>query len=69
MTSGRRDRGRCSAFLSCPAPTVRLLFYRAHIDAEAKRQGKDQQKLLGHTDMATTRIYLRDREVEAVEGP
>jgi site-specific recombinase XerC len=45
------------------------LFYRAHIDAEAKRQGKDQQKLLGHTDMATTRIYLRDREVEAVEGP
>lgn len=42
---------------------------RAFSATEAKRQGLDPQKLLGHTDMATTRIYLRGREVEVVEGP
>ncbi len=42
---------------------------RAFSATEAKRQGLDPQKLLGHTDAATTRIYLRGREVEVVEGP
>jgi hypothetical protein len=36
---------------------------------EAKRQGLDPQKLLGHDEARTTKIYLRDRMVEVVEGP
>ena len=36
---------------------------------EAKRQGHDPQKLLGHEDARTTKIYLRGRETEAVQGP
>jgi integrase len=42
---------------------------RAFSATEAKRQGLDPQKLLGHTDAATTRIYLRGREIEVVTGP
>lgn len=42
---------------------------RAFSATEAKRQGLDPQKLLGHTDHRTTTIYLRDREIEVVQGP
>jgi integrase len=42
---------------------------RAFSATEAKRQGLDAQKLLGHTDASTTRIYLRGREIEVVQGP
>ena len=42
---------------------------RAFSATEAKRQGKDAQKLLNHTDASTTRIYLRGREIEVVDGP
>lgn len=42
---------------------------RAFSATEAKRQGLDPQKLLGHDEAATTKIYLRDREIEVVQGP
>jgi integrase len=42
---------------------------RAFSATEAKRQGLDPQALLGHDDARTTKIYLRDRMVEVVQGP
>lgn len=42
---------------------------RAFSATEAGRQGLDPQKLLGHTDPRTTKIYLRDREIDVVHGP
>lgn len=42
---------------------------RAVSGTAAKRQGKNPQALLGHTDAGTTSIYLRDRETPIVEGP
>lgn len=42
---------------------------RAFSATEAKRQGLDPQKLLGHDSERNTRIYLRGREVEVVQGP
>lgn len=42
---------------------------RAFSATEAKRQGLDPQQLLGHDDARTTKIYLRDRTVEVVQGP
>ena len=42
---------------------------RAMAATDADAQGIDSQKLLGHTDAATTRIYLRDRVVPVVLGP
>jgi integrase len=42
---------------------------RAMAATDAKAQGIDPQALLGHTDAATTRIYLRDRVVPVVMGP
>ncbi|HTQ77968.1 MAG TPA: tyrosine-type recombinase/integrase, partial [Burkholderiales bacterium] len=42
---------------------------RAFSATEAQRQGLDAQKILGHEDARTTKIYLRGREVEVVRGP
>lgn len=42
---------------------------RAFSATEAQRQGKDPQKLLGHQDPRTTKIYLRGREIDVVDGP
>lgn len=42
---------------------------RAFSATEAKRQGLDPQKILGHDDARTTKIYLRGKEVEVVHGP
>lgn len=42
---------------------------RAMAATDAKAQGIDPQALLGHTDAATTRIYLRDKVVPVVPGP
>ena len=42
---------------------------RAYSATEADRQGLDAQKLLGHDDRRTTKIYLRGREVPVVQGP
>jgi integrase len=42
---------------------------RAFSATEAKRQGLDPQQLLGHDTARTTKIYLRGREVEVVQGP
>lgn len=52
-----------------PIPHGTIHDGRAFSATEAKRQGHDPQKLLGHTDAATTRIYLRGREIEVVTGP
>jgi integrase len=42
---------------------------RAMATTDAKRQGKDPQKIAGHEDARTTKIYLRGLEVEIVDGP
>lgn len=42
---------------------------RAFSATEARKQGLDPQKLLGHDEPRTTKIYLRDRWVEVVDGP
>lgn len=42
---------------------------RAFSATEARKQGLDPQALLGHDSARTTKIYLRGRWVEAVEGP
>lgn len=42
---------------------------RAFSATDAQRQGLDPQKLLGHQDAATTKIYLRGREIDIVQGP
>lgn len=42
---------------------------RAFSATEAQRQGLDPQKLLGHDDARTTRVYLRGREIDIVQGP
>lgn len=42
---------------------------RAFSATEAKRQGLNPQKTLGHSTERNTGNYLRDREVEVVEGP
>ena len=42
---------------------------RAFSATEARKQGLDPKKLLGHDDRKTTEIYLRDRIVEVVQGP
>jgi integrase len=48
---------------------VQMRDSRAFAATEAQRQGLSAQKVLGHTDERTTRIYLRGREVEIVQGP
>jgi integrase len=52
-----------------PVPHGTIHDGRAFSATEAKRQGHDPQKLLNHTDASTTRIYLRGREIEVVDGP
>lgn len=42
---------------------------RAMAATEAKAQGIDPQAMLGHSDAATTKIYLRDKVVPIVPGP
>ena len=42
---------------------------RAYSATTAEEQGIDPQQLLGHTDAATTRIYLRNRAHKLVKGP
>jgi integrase len=42
---------------------------RAMAATDARAQGIDAQAMLGHTDAATTRIYLRDKVVPVVPGP
>lgn len=42
---------------------------RAMAATDANAQGIDAQAMLGHTDAATTRIYLRDKVVPVVAGP
>jgi integrase len=48
---------------------ARIHDIRAMAATDARAQGIDPQALLGHTDAATTRIYLRDRVVPVVAGP
>ena len=43
--------------------------FKSHGAFEAKRQGLDPQKILGHNEARTTKIYLRGKEVEVVYGP
>lgn len=52
-----------------PVPHGTIHDGRAFSATEAKRQGRDPQALLNHTDAATTRIYLRGKEVPLVKGP
>jgi integrase len=42
---------------------------RAKSLTDAKRQGKDAQKLAGHTDAKMTARYIRQREVDVAESP
>lgn len=42
---------------------------RAKSLTDAKKQGKNPQKLGGHSTEAMTNRYLRDRDFEAAEGP
>ena len=42
---------------------------RAKSLTDAKKQGKNAQKLGGHSTEAMTNRYLRDRDFEAAEGP
>lgn len=42
---------------------------RAMSGTEADAQGLNAQRLLGHTDARTTRMYLRDKTVPIVAGP
>jgi integrase len=42
---------------------------RAMSGTDAKRQGLDPQALLGHTTPKTTEVYLRGKEIPAVDGP
>ena len=42
---------------------------RAKSITEAKRQGKNAQKLGGHSSEAMSNRYIRDREIDVVEGP
>ena len=75
-----RGRGRALNYntiardwrLACAAARVEdahLHDGRAFSATEAKRQGHDPQKLLGHEDARTTKTYLRGREIEVVQGP
>jgi integrase len=48
---------------------ARLNDQRAKSATDAKRQGKDARALLGHASDAMTERYLRQREVDEVEGP
>lgn len=48
---------------------VQLRDLRAVAATWAKRQGKNATLLLGHSSANTTRIYLRDRDFEPVDGP
>lgn len=76
----RTNRGRRPAYVTIYRAWVRAVAdagvedcnlhdNRAFSATEAKRQGLDPQKLLGHDEARTTKIYLRDRMVEVVEGP
>ena len=42
---------------------------RAKALTDAKKQGKDNQKLGGHTTEDRANRYIRDREIDEVEGP
>lgn len=42
---------------------------RAMSGTQADEQGKDAQRLLGHTTSRTTKIYLRSKVVPVVDGP
>jgi integrase len=42
---------------------------RAKGITDAKRQGKDPQRLAGHTSEAMTRRYLRGKEIISADGP
>jgi integrase len=65
MIRKRFERARIDAKL----PDITLHDIRAMAATEADQQGIDAQRLLGHSDRRTTRIYLRDRVVPVVAGP
>lgn len=48
---------------------VTLHDLRAKSITDGEKQGLDPQKLAGHNDARTTKIYLRDRQIEVVKGP
>lgn len=52
-----------------PVPHTTLHDLRAKSITDAKKQGLDPQKVAGHDDARTTKIYLRDKDVEVVQGP
>jgi integrase len=57
---------------ACAAAKVddaRLNDGRARSATTARRQGKDAQALLGHTNAGNTARYLRDRDTPEVDGP
>ncbi len=57
------------ACAAAKVPDAHIHDIRSMAATDAQAQGIDPQALLGHTDAATTRIYLRDRVVPVVRGP
>lgn len=50
-------------------PDVTLHDLRAKSLTDANREGKDAQKLGGHTDRRMTERYIRQREIPVADGP
>ncbi|WP_462382206.1 tyrosine-type recombinase/integrase [Pseudomonas sp. Marseille-QA0892] len=48
---------------------VRIHDLRAKSLTDAKKQGKDAQKLAGHTDARMTARYIRDRQIDIAQAP
>lgn len=59
----------CRACKAAGIEDADLRDLRALAGTEAKRQGKNPTKLLGHKSTRMTERYLRDREIEVAEGP
>lgn len=59
----------CAACKLAGVVPTQMRDIRAYSATEAEEQGLDAQAILGHTDGATTRIYLRGRKPKLVKGP
>lgn len=59
----------CAACEAAGVEDANIHDLRAMAGTESDAQGRNAQKLLGHTDEKMTRRYLRDRDAPIVEGP